>query len=122
MIRRAPLIGVAAFGYLLALAVPASAGGAWVLWEESGDLQTFQRTPSPHPKSSHASLEDCLVALDAEWQAALRTTEGPEHHGFNRLTPTSAITMTRNEDTNITDVITYTCLPDSVRPPEPKEK
>jgi hypothetical protein len=122
MIRRAPLIGVAAFGYLLALAVPASAGGAWVLWEESGDLQTFQRTPSPHPKSSHASLEDCLVALDAEWQAALRTTEGPEHHGFNRLTPTSAITMTRNEDTNITYVITYTCLPDSVRPPEPKEK
>jgi hypothetical protein len=122
MIRRAPLIGVTAFGYLLALAVPASAGGAWVLWEESGDLQTFRRTPSPHPKSSHASLEDCLVALDAEWQAALRTTEGPEHHGFNRLTPTSAITMTRNEDTNITYVITYTCLPDSVRPPEPKEK
>lgn len=122
MIRRAPLIGVTAFGYLLALAVPASAGGAWVLWEESDDLQTFRRTPSPHPKSSYASLEDCLVALDAEWQAALRTTEGPEHHGFNRLTPTSAITMTRNENTNITYVITYTCLPDSVRPPEPKGK
>ena len=88
MIRRAPLIGVTAFGYLLALAVPASAGGAWVLWEESHDLQTFQRTPSPHPKSSYASLED----------------------------------LTRNEDTNITYVITYTCLPDSVRPPEPKGK
>jgi hypothetical protein len=122
MVRRAPLIGVTAFGCLLALAVPASAGGAWVLWEESGDLQTFQRTPSPHPKSSHASLEDCLVALDAEWQAALRTTEGPEHRGFNRLTPTSAITMTRNENTNIMHIVTYACLPDSVRPPEPEGK
>jgi hypothetical protein len=120
--RRSPRAAVTAFGYLLALAVPASAGGAWVLWEESGDLQTFQRTPSPHPRSSHASLEDCLRALDAEWQAALRTTEGPEHHGFNRLTPTSAITMTRDGNTNITYVITYTCLPDSIRPPGPKGK
>lgn len=47
MARRSPLAGVTAFGYLLALAVPASAGGAWVLWEESGDLQTFQRTCKP---------------------------------------------------------------------------
>jgi len=34
---------------LLALAMSASAEGAWVLWEESGDLQTFQRTAAPIP-------------------------------------------------------------------------
>lgn len=122
MARPSPLAAVAALGSALALAAPASVGGAWVLWEESGDLQTFQRSPSPHPRSSHASLEACLAALDARWQAALRTTEGPSHHGFNRLTPNSAITMTRDEDTNTTYVITYTCLPDSIRPPEPKGK
>jgi len=117
-----PLAAVTAIGCALALAAPASANGAWVLWEESGDLQTFQRTPSPHPRSRHASLEDCLAALDVQWQTALRTTEEPDHHGFNRLTPTSAITMTRDENTNTTYVITYTYLPDSIRPPEPKGK
>ncbi|MFI5373997.1 MAG: hypothetical protein ACHQ8D_05145 [Candidatus Rokuibacteriota bacterium] len=122
MTRYSPLIGVTALGCLLGLAAPASAGGAWVLWEESGDMQTFQRTPTPRPKSSYASLEECIRALDTEWQAALRTTVGPEHHGFNRLSPTSAITMTRDANTNITYIITYTCLPDSVRPPEPKGK
>jgi hypothetical protein len=122
MIGRAPRITVTAFGCLLALAAPASAGGAWVLWEESGDMQTFQRTPTPHPKSSYARVEDCIDALDAEWQAALRTTEGPERYGFSRLTPTSAITMTRDGNTNVTYIITYTCLPDSVRPPAPKGK
>jgi hypothetical protein len=122
MTRRSPLIGATAFGCLLSLAAPASAEGGWVLWEESADIQAFQRTPTPHPKSSYSSLADCLNALDAEWQAALRTTEGPEHHGFNRLTPTSAITMTRDEDTNITYIITYTCLPHSSHPAEPKGK
>lgn len=122
MTGRSPLIGATTLGCLLALAASAFAHGPWVLWEESGDMQTFQRTPTPHPKSRHASVEDCIDALDAEWQAALRTTEGPEHHGFSRLTPTSAITMTRDGNTNVTYIVTYTCLPDSVRPPEPKGK
>ncbi|HEX9478214.1 MAG TPA: hypothetical protein VGA90_05605 [Methylomirabilota bacterium] len=122
MARRPPLLGVAALGCLLALAASASAGGAWVLWEESGDMQTFQRTPTPHPKSSYASLGDCIDAIDAEWQAALDATGGPERHSFSRVTPTSAITMTRDGNTNVTYVITYTCLPDSLRPPEPKGK
>jgi len=119
---RSPLIRVAALAALLTHVAPASAEGGWLLWEESADMQTFQRAPAPHPRSKHASLEDCLRALDAEWQAALRTTEGPQHHGFNRLTPTSAITMTRDENTNISYIITYTCLPDSLRPPEPEGK
>lgn len=122
MTRRSPLVGATALAALLIHAVPASAEAGWVLWEESADMQTFQRAPAPHPRSKHASLEDCLRALDAEWQAALRTTAGPRHHGFNRLTPTSAITMTRDQDTNITYIITYTCLSDSVPPPEPKGK
>jgi hypothetical protein len=45
---------------LLALAMSASAEGAWVLWEESGDLQTFQRTAAPHPQSSYTNVEDCV--------------------------------------------------------------
>jgi hypothetical protein len=100
MTRRPPLIGVAALGCLLALAAPASAGGAWVLWEESGDMQTCQRTPTPRPKSSYASLGDCVDATDAEWQAALDATGGPERHSSSRVTPTSAITMTRDGNTN----------------------
>jgi hypothetical protein len=35
---------------LLALATSVSAEGAWVLWEESRDLQTFQRTAASHPR------------------------------------------------------------------------
>ena len=40
-----------------------------------------------------ATLAACVAAIDAEWQAAL-----------------------------VTYIITYTCLPDSIRPPEPKGK
>lgn len=122
MTGRSPLIGIAALAWLLALATPASPGGAWVLWEESGDLPTFQRTPSPHPRASYARLEDCIDAIDAEWQAALNAAGRPQDYSWSRVTPTSAITMARDPDTNTTYIITYTCLPDSVRPPEPKGK
>lgn len=94
MTRRPPLIEVAALACLLVLAAPAFAGGAWVLWEESDEMQRFQRTPTPHPKSSYASLGDCIDAIDAEWQAALDATDGPGRRSFSRATPTSAITMT----------------------------
>ncbi len=110
------------FALFYLLATSASAECAWVLWEESGDLQAFQRTGTPHPKSSHASVEDCVNAIDAEWQAALRAMDGPDRHGFSRLTPTSAITMMRDGSTNTTYIVTYTCLPDSLHPPAPKEK
>ena len=102
MPRPLPLIGVTALGGLLVLAVPAAAGGGWVLWQESGEI--------------------CVDAIDAEWQAALDATDGSERHSFSRVTPTSALTMTRNASTNTTYIITYTCLPDSLRPPEPKGK
>jgi hypothetical protein len=78
MPRPSPLIGVTALGGLLVLAVPAAAGGGWVLWEESGEMRTFQRIATPHAKSSYASLADCVDAIDAEWQAALDATDGPE--------------------------------------------
>ena len=72
------------------------------------------------PAHRDATLADCVAAIDAEWQAALGATDGPERHSFSRATPTSALTITRNARTNVTYIITYTCLPDSIRPPEPK--
>ena len=93
-----------------------------MLWEESADIRAFQRIATPFPKSSHATLAACVAAIDAEWQAALDATDGPERHSFSRATPTSALTITRNARTKVTYIITYTCLPDSTRPPEPKGK
>lgn len=101
-------------------ATSAPAEGAWVLWEESGDLQTFQRAAAPHPRSSYTNVEDCVKAIDAEWPKAWGTKEGPERHGFSRLTPTSAVVMVRHVDTNITYVVTYTCLPDTMTMRNPR--
>jgi hypothetical protein len=100
--------------WLLVGAMSAPAEGAWVLWEESGDLQTFQHTAAPHPQASYTNVEDCIKAIDAQWPKAWGTTEGPERHGFSRLTPTSAVVMVRYENTNTTYIVTYTCLPDSM--------
>jgi hypothetical protein len=122
MPARAALIGVTALSGLLALAAPAATEGPWVLWEESADIRAFQRIARSFPKSGHATLADCVAAIDAEWQAALDATDGPERHSFSRATPTSALTITRNARTKVTYIITYTCLPDSIRPPEPKGK
>lgn len=99
---------------LLTFATSAHAERAWVLWEESGDLQTFQRAAAPRPLSSYARVEDCIKAIDAEWPKAWGTAEEPERHGFTRLTPTSAIVMVRDARTSITYVVTYTCLPDTM--------
>jgi len=85
---------------LLTFATSAHAEGAWVLWEESGDLQTFQHSAAPRPRSSYARVEDCIKAIDAEWPKAWGMAEGPERHGFSRLTPTSAIVMVRQAKTN----------------------
>jgi hypothetical protein len=85
-------------------------------------MRTFQRIATPHPKSSSASLADCVDTIGAEWQAALDATDGPKRHSFSRVTPTSALTMKRNASTNTTYIIAYICLPGSLRPPEPKRK
>ena len=90
------------------------AEGAWVLWEESGDMQAFGHTAAPHPHSSYANLENCVKAIDAEWPKAWGTKEGPERHGFSRLTPTSSVVMVRYVNTNTTYLVTYTCLPDTM--------
>ena len=120
MTRRSPCILITTLCCLLALAMSASAEGAWVLWEESGDLQTFQRTAAPRPRSSYTNVEDCVKAIDAEWPKAWGTTEGPERHGFSRLTPTSAIVMVRYANTNTTYIVTYTCLPDTMTMRNPR--
>jgi len=117
MTRRQPRMIVATLGWILALATSASAEGTWVLWLESGDRQTFERAGAPHPRSSFPSAEDCIKAIDAQWQT-WGTAEGPGHHGFHRLAATSAIMMVTYGDT--TYVVTYTCLPDSIHPPEPR--
>lgn len=102
---------------LLASVTSASAEGTWVLWAESGDLQTFHRAGAPHPQSSYTSIEDCVRAVDAQWQT-WGMAEGPGHHGFHRLSATSSILMVTHEDT--TYVVTYTCLPDTIRPRGPR--
>jgi len=105
---------------LLTFATSAHAEGAWVLWEESGDLQTFQHSAAPRPRSSYARVEDCIKAIDAEWPKAWGMAEGPERHGFSRLTPTSAIVMVRQAKTNTAYVVTYTCLPDTMTVRNPR--
>ena len=104
---------------LLVLTASASQGG-WVLWEESGELQSFQRTAAPHPRSHYTNLEDCVQAVDAEVPAAWITSDGHALQGWSRFTPTSAIVMVRDGHTNTTHIFTYTCLPDTLHPPEKK--
>ena len=96
------------------------AEGAWVLWEESGDVQAFGHTAVPHPQSSYTNLEDCVKAIDAEWPKAWGTKEGPERHGFSRLTPTSAVVMVRYVNTNTTYIVTYTRLRDTMTMRNPR--
>ena len=105
---------------LLVLTAPASADGGWVLWEESNDLETFQRTATPRARASYTNLDDCIKAVDAALPAAWVTSEGQALPGWSRLTPTSAIVMVRDPHTNITYIFTYTCLPDTLLPPAPK--
>jgi hypothetical protein len=105
---------------LLVLAGAASADGGWVLWEESNDLETFQRAATPRARASYTNLDDCIKAVDAALPAAWVTSEGQALPGWSRLTPTSAIVMVRDPHTNITYVFTYTCLPDTLLPPAPK--
>ncbi len=50
MPTRWPRIPLATLCCLFALATSASAEGAWVLWEESGDMQTFRRTGTEVPR------------------------------------------------------------------------
>jgi hypothetical protein len=72
-------------------------------------------------RSLHLSKRKCGVkAIDAEWPKAWGTTEGPERHGFSRLTPTSAIVMVRYANTNTTYIVTYTCLPETMTMRNPR--
>ena len=43
---------------LLLLTAPASADGGWALWEESNDLETFQRIATRRPRDgyTHTSI------------------------------------------------------------------
>lgn len=104
----------------LLLTAAASADGGWVLWEESNDLETFQRTATPRARASYTNLDDCIKAVDAALPAAWVTSEGQALPGWSRLTPTSAIAMVRDPHTNITYIFTYTCLPDTLHPPAQK--
>ncbi len=103
--------------YMLVLTAPASADAGWVLWEESNDLETFQRTATPHPRASYTNLDDCIKAVDAALPAARVTSEGQALPRWSRLTPTSAMAMVRDPRTKTTYIFTYTCLPDTVHPP-----
>lgn len=99
---------------VIALATAASGEGTWVLWEESNELHTFVRTPDNRVRSVHPTMEDCIKAIDAEWQRTVAAWPAPSS-GFNRLGPTSAIMMMTYGTT--TYIVTYTCLPDTMRPP-----
>ena len=101
---------------LLASATSVSAESRWILWAESGDVRTFHRTGAPHPQSSYTSIEDCVRAVDAQWQT-WGAAEGPGHHGFHRLSATSSILMVTHGET--TYLVTYTCLSDTIRPRGP---
>lgn len=84
----------------LVLTAPAWADGGWVLWEESNDLETFQRTATPRARASYTNLDDL-----PRW---------------SRLTSTSAIVMVGDPRTKTTYIFTYTCLPDTLHPPAQK--
>jgi len=99
---------------LLALTTSAHSEQTWVLWEESNEVHTFGRATANHIRSTYASAEDCVKALDAAWPKVI--TGWPKSDGgFERLGPTSAVLMLRYGDTAF--VVTYTCLPDSTYPP-----
>lgn len=91
-----------------------------MLWEESGDRETFQRAADPRPRSSYPNVEDCIKAIDAEWPKAWSATKGSERQGFSRLTPTSAIVMVRDRSTNVTYIVTHTCIPDTMTLRDPR--
>src|SRR5262245_64863291 len=103
-----------AFPTLVCAVILATSEGAWVLWEESNDMQTFVRTPANRVWSRHASIEDCIKAIDAEWEKVVTAWPTPDS-GFNRLGPTSAVMMLTYGNT--TYIVTYTCLPDTMQPP-----
>jgi hypothetical protein len=105
---------------LLVLTAPASADGGWVLWEESKNLETFQRIATPHPRTSYTTLDDCIKTVDAALPVARLTSEGQALPRWSRLTPTSAIVMVGDPRTKTTYIFTYTCLPDTVHPPAKK--
>ena len=99
---------------VVALDTSAAAEGTWVLWEESNDMQTFVRMPANRVRSIHTRIEDCVKAIDAEWEKQVSAWPTPDS-GFNRLGPTSAVMMMTYGKT--TYIVTYTCLPESLRPP-----
>src|SRR5215510_11568975 len=77
---------------VLVVTTSAPGEGAWVLWEESNEMQTFVRTPANRVWSRHMRIEDCIKAIDAEWEKVVAAWPTPDS-GFNRLGPTSAVMM-----------------------------
>ena len=110
-------IGLILGGGLLLLVTDRAAEGAWILWEESNELHEFVRTPANHIRAVYPNVEDCIKAVDAEWDKVKTRWAAPDG-GSERLGPTSAVIMLRYGTT--TFIVTYTCLPDTVRaPPAP---
>lgn len=95
-------------------ATSTAAEPTWVLWEESNEMRVSARTPLNRVHATYASAEECVKAIDTEWQKTAAARAKPDG-GSYRLDPTSAIMMMRYGST--TQVVTYTCLPDSTYPP-----
>jgi len=100
--------------FIAVLATSTSAEPTWVLWEESSDMRVSARIPLNRVHATYASADECIKAIDAEWQKTAAARATPDA-GSYRLGPTSVIMMMRYGST--TNIVTYTCLPDSTYPP-----
>jgi len=72
------------------------------------------RIPLNRVHATYASADECIKAIDVKRQKTTAARATPDG-GSYRLGPTSAILMMRYGST--TNIVTYTCLPDSTYPP-----
>ena len=113
----------AVFCGVLALAPPASAECAWVLWHEASDAKTYE-LEGPKPQASYKTIEECIKRIDEEWRLAKTTEQALARKDLlgrvkqSRDAPTAATIMSLHQDKAY--MVTYTCLPDTVDPRGPK--